>query len=161
MNYYTYAYLRENGTPYYIGKGSGNRINCNHIRKNGSNILPKDKSKRIILKWFIEEERSYNHEQYMIFILGIKGDGGILINEHYGGKGGFCKYLTDEERKRNERERKNRWQKEYRKKNRDKINKQSVKYYWNNREKNLKYAKEYREKNRETINKKQRENRKK
>jgi len=60
--YYTYAYLREDGTPYYIGKGSGDRINKNHGRP--CNKPPLDR--RIKLKTNLTEEESFRHEEYMI-----------------------------------------------------------------------------------------------
>ena len=84
MEYYTYAYLREDGTPYYIGKGKGNRINEKQGRR--FNLPPKER--RIILKRFESEITAYKHEVYMIFILGRKDLGtGILRNLSDGGEG--------------------------------------------------------------------------
>ena len=83
--YYTYAYLREDGTPYYIGKGSGYRIN----RLDGRPCpTPKDKSRIIFLKQNLTEEEAFKHEIYMISVFGRKDLGtGILYNRSIGGDG--------------------------------------------------------------------------
>ena len=66
--YYTYAYLREDKTPYYI-KGTGNpfqndnRVGCR---------TPEDKSHILILKWFEYETDAYKHEIYMIVCSVVK-----------------------------------------------------------------------------------------
>jgi hypothetical protein len=170
--YYTYAYLREDKTPYYIGKGTGNRAYVTHKRKNGQDLKPKNKDQIIILKHFDIEEQAYIHEKYMIFLYGLKINGGLLINLTLGGDGGGrFKYSSEErdeayknkdkERRLKCRDRERQLERERRKKNREKINEVSKQMYWNKREEKLKYAKEYREKNREEINKKQREKRKK
>jgi NUMOD3 motif len=99
--YYTYAYLREDGTPYYIGKGKGDRA----YRKVGKPCAtPKDKSKIIQLKTNLTEEEAFNHERYMIFIIGRKDLGtGILLNKSDGGEG-RSGYIPTEELKRNQSE---------------------------------------------------------
>ena len=84
MHYYTYAYLREDRTPYYIGKGTGNRIySTNRIIKS-----PKDKSRIIYLKQNLTEEEAFKHEIYMIDVFGrIDLGTGILHNRTDGGDG--------------------------------------------------------------------------
>lgn len=83
--FYTYAYLREDNTPYYIGKGKGNRV----IRRQKNDVKPpKDRSRIIFLKKNLTEEEAYKHEIYMIFVFGRKDLGtGILLNKTVGGDG--------------------------------------------------------------------------
>jgi hypothetical protein len=85
MQYYTYAYLREDGTPYYIGKGKGNRA---YRRRKKDIKPPKDKSRIILLKQNLIEEEAFKHEIYMIAVFGRKDLGtGILHNKTNGGEG--------------------------------------------------------------------------
>lgn len=82
--FYTYAYLREDRTPYYIGKGQGNRIYSSNRTIN----KPKDKSRIIFLKQNLTEEEAFKHEKYMISVFGRKDLGtGTLHNRTNGGDG--------------------------------------------------------------------------
>ena len=84
QKFYTYAYLRENRTPYYIGKGKERRIYSTNRRFRP----PKDKNRIIFLKQNLTEEEAFKHEKYMIAVLGRKDLGtGILHNRTDGGEG--------------------------------------------------------------------------
>ena len=98
MHYYTYAYLRKDKTPYYIGKGIGNRIY--YTNRKGLKP-PKDKSRIIYLKQNLTEEEAFKHEIYMIDVFGRKDLGtGILHNRTDGGEGTSGSVRSDETRKR-------------------------------------------------------------
>lgn len=75
--YYTYAYLREDGTPYYIGKGKGRRA----FHKNHSVQRP-PKDRILFLKTNLSEENALKHERYLISILN-----NLLNVKSYGNKG--------------------------------------------------------------------------
>jgi hypothetical protein len=98
MQYYTYAYLRKDGTPYYIGKGKNNRA----FYKTKNEIKPpRDKSRIIFLKQNLTEEEAFKHEKYMIAVFGRKDlETGILYNRTNGGEGISGLRLTEEQRKR-------------------------------------------------------------
>jgi len=100
--YYTYAYLREDGTPYYIGKGQGDRITRRHYRRDGGYFSPpKDTNRILYLKRNLSEQEAFRHEQYMIDVFGRKDIGtGILRNRTDGGEGPTGKVLSEETKKR-------------------------------------------------------------
>lgn len=83
LKFYTYAYLRKNGTPYYIGKGCKGRCFAKRRR-----IPVPPKNRILILKSNLTEEEAWDHEKYMIFVFGRKDLGtGILLNCTDGGEG--------------------------------------------------------------------------
>ena len=91
--YYTYAYLHEDGKPYYIGKGKKNRA----FRKHSVKTPPKNKI--LFLKTNLTEEQAFIHEMYMIYVLGRKDLGtGNLENKNAGGNGSSGKIYSQEER---------------------------------------------------------------
>jgi hypothetical protein len=96
--YYTYAYLQNDGLPYYIGKGKCRRL-YDHRGKNCN--PPKDKNRIIKLKQNLTEEEAFRHEVYMIAIFGKKCDGtGMLMNIADGGNAPPKMYGDDSPTKR-------------------------------------------------------------
>jgi hypothetical protein len=82
--FYTYAYLRKDGTPYYIGKGQGNRA----FNKQGHRLNLPPRERILFLKIDLTEQEAFRHEVYMIAVLGRKDLGtGILRNLTDGGEG--------------------------------------------------------------------------
>ena len=84
--YYVYAYLRENNTPYYIGKGTGNRA-WKHVKRDVTHP-PTDPSRIVILESNLSESSAFNIEKELIARYGrIDLGTGILRNRTNGGDG--------------------------------------------------------------------------
>ena len=96
--FYTYAYLREDRTPYYIGKGQRRRLYENSGKPC---VTPKDKNQIIFLKQNLTEQEAFKHEIYMIAVFGRKDlHTGILYNKSDGGDGTSGYIHTEETKKK-------------------------------------------------------------
>jgi hypothetical protein len=83
--YYVYAYLREDGSPYYIGKGKNDRA---WQKYSHTVTVPQDLSRIQIVKEHLSEPEALNLEIQLIAEYGRKDLGtGILRNRTNGGDG--------------------------------------------------------------------------
>lgn len=95
-DFYVYVYLREDGSPYYIGKGKGDRA---YYKLKGEVNPPPDKTRIVILKDNLEESVAFQEEINLINLYGRKDLGtGILRNKTNGGDGPSGRKVSDASR---------------------------------------------------------------
>lgn len=81
--FYTYLWLREDGTPYYVGKGARDRAFCKSRHK----VNPPKNKNNILLQFFPDEASAFAAEIFLISFYDRINNGGCLRNLTDGGEG--------------------------------------------------------------------------
>lgn len=97
--FYVYQYVREDGSPFYIGKGTRYRAWTKHTHT----VFPKSRDQIQIVKEGLTHEQALELEETLIAKYGRKSDGGILVNIDKGGQG-RSGFTTSEETKEKQRQ---------------------------------------------------------
>jgi hypothetical protein len=81
--FYVYMWLREDGSPYYVGKGHGSRALYKYSR-----VFNPPPRNRVIIQEFLTESDSLLAESFLVSYFGRKDTGtGVLRNRTDGGDG--------------------------------------------------------------------------
>ncbi len=92
--FYTYLYLRRDGTPYYVGKGKGRRVVQRH------HVAIPEPS-HIFIQYWANESDALEIEKWYIALFGRKDNGtGILRNLTDGGETTNWESMTPEAQER-------------------------------------------------------------
>lgn len=90
--FYVYiAFRPDTCSPFYIGKGQGDRYRQSRKSPHYNNIVDKfgiENIPIVILREDLSEVEAFYLEEIVIRAIGIEQDGGPLVNSGYGGKGG-------------------------------------------------------------------------
>lgn len=97
MNYYVYEYLREDGSPYYIGKGKAQRA----FTQQGHTVPLPPKDRIRFIQRNLTDEQARTLETELIAKYGRKDIGtGILRNMTDGGEGSAGRIATEDMRQK-------------------------------------------------------------
>jgi hypothetical protein len=98
--YYVYAYIRSDGTPYYIGKGKGKRM----YSTNHPGIFLPPKQRIVILESNLTEIGALSLERRYIRWFGRKNNKTVILkNKTDGGEGSTGMVVTQETREKQRR----------------------------------------------------------
>ena len=97
--YYVYMYLREDGTPYYVGKGKGNRAYRKHRSGMRVKVPPPERIKLVYTN--LTEDIAFTKEKELILEYGkLYNNTGILMNITDGGEGSSGRKHTEDSKRK-------------------------------------------------------------